>query len=78
LVTANYHMPRSILEFSRAMPNVTIIPNAVFPVNFKRENWWMWPGSASLVIGEYTKFLLAWIRHRGEWLIGAADGMAST
>jgi uncharacterized SAM-binding protein YcdF (DUF218 family) len=58
LVTASYHMPRSLLEFSRAMPEVRIVPNPVFPENVKRR-WWAWPGTASLVVGEYLKYLLA-------------------
>lgn len=78
LVTANYHMPRSILEFSHAMPDIRIIPHAVFPANFKSEHWWMWPGSASLVVGEYTKFLAAWVRHRVEAVIGTVGGKAET
>jgi uncharacterized SAM-binding protein YcdF (DUF218 family) len=58
LVTASYHMPRSLLEFSRAMPEVRIVPNPVFPESVKRR-WWAWPGTASLVIGEYLKYLVA-------------------
>ncbi len=63
LVTAAYHMPRSLLEFRAAMPAVTLIPHPVFPENVKRDRWWAWPGTASLVIGEYNKFLLALSRH---------------
>lgn len=59
LVTANYHMPRSILEFHRAMPHVTLIPHPVFPQNFKGEAWWRSPGTASLILSEYTKYLVA-------------------
>ncbi|MEE8622999.1 MAG: YdcF family protein [Alphaproteobacteria bacterium] len=59
LVTANYHMQRSILEFQRAMPTATLIPHPVFPRNFKGEAWWRWPGTASLILSEYTKYLLA-------------------
>lgn len=40
LVTANYHMPRSLLEFRHRMPNIDVYPHAVFPDRFKRENWW--------------------------------------
>jgi uncharacterized SAM-binding protein YcdF (DUF218 family) len=61
LVTASYHMPRSLLEFSRAMPEVRIVPNPVFPESVKRR-WWAWPGTASLVIGEYLKYLVAVVR----------------
>ena len=61
LVTAGYHMPRSLLEFHAAMPGVQIVPHAVFPANVKTD-WWRWPGTASLIAREYTKFVLAWTR----------------
>ncbi|MEE8500331.1 MAG: YdcF family protein [Kiloniellales bacterium] len=67
LVTAAYHMPRSLLEFRRAMPGVEIVPHPVFPGHVKQRNWWRWPGSASLIIGEYSKYLIALAR-------GALDG----
>lgn len=63
LVTASYHMPRSLFEFRQTMPNVTIVPHAVFPPEFKREQWWAWPGTANLIATEYTKLLIAWLRH---------------
>lgn len=62
LVTASYHMPRSLIEFRRAMPEVEIVPHAVFPPQFKRDNWWLWPGSAALLASEFNKYLVARIR----------------
>jgi len=62
LVTAAYHMPRSLLEFRHAMPAVRLIPHPVFPEHVKSESWWRWPGTASLIISEYNKFLVAWVR----------------
>jgi uncharacterized SAM-binding protein YcdF (DUF218 family) len=59
LVTASYHMPRSLLEFARAMPEIEIIVHPVFPESVKQERWWAWPGTASLIVGEYSKYLLA-------------------
>ena len=59
LVTAAYHMPRSLLEFRRMMPDVEIIPHPVFPKNFRQNDWWRWPGSASLLMSEYNKYLIA-------------------
>ena len=61
LVTAAYHMRRSLLEFQAAMNDVTVIPNAVFPPNVKTD-WWRWPGTARLIASEYTKFMLTWAR----------------
>ena len=62
LVTGSYHMPRSLLEFSRAMPEMSIIANPVFPENVKQERWWAWPGTAMLILAEYDKYLLALAR----------------
>lgn len=62
LVTASYHMPRSLLEFRHAMPDIEILPNPVFPANFKQDEWWLWPRSASLVASEYSKYLIALLR----------------
>ena len=61
LVTAAYHMPRSLIEFHRAMPGVRLIPNPVFPERVKQD-WWRWPGTAALIIGEYHKYLLTLLR----------------
>ncbi len=62
LVTAAYHMPRSILELQYSMPNVQLVSNPVFPDHVKAQ-WWRWPGTALLVIKEYNKYLLVWLRH---------------
>jgi uncharacterized SAM-binding protein YcdF (DUF218 family) len=63
LVTGAYHMPRSLLEFRYALPEATVIPHPVFPEHVKA-NWWAWPGTLGLVVGEYSKYLFAWTRHR--------------
>ena len=63
LVTASYHMRRSLLEFRHAMPQATIIAHPVFPDAFKRDQWWRWPGTAHLLATEYTKYLAAQARH---------------
>lgn len=61
LVTASYHMPRSLLEFRQVLPpEIVIVPHPVFPPGFYSENWWRWRGSARLAISEYHKYLLAW------------------
>jgi uncharacterized SAM-binding protein YcdF (DUF218 family) len=67
LVTSSYHMPRSLLEFRATIPGVEIVPHPVFPENVMVHEWWTRPGTASLVIAEYNKYLLAATRH---WLRG--------
>jgi uncharacterized SAM-binding protein YcdF (DUF218 family) len=67
LVTSSYHMPRSLLEFRATVPGVEIVPHPVFPKHVMVNEWWVRPGTASLVIAEYNKYLLAATRH---WLRG--------
>jgi uncharacterized SAM-binding protein YcdF (DUF218 family) len=62
LVTSWYHMRRGLLEFGRAMPQVTIIAHPVFAHHLDQERWWSWRGAPLLIIGEYHKYLAAWIR----------------
>jgi uncharacterized SAM-binding protein YcdF (DUF218 family) len=62
LVTAGYHMRRSLFEFTRAMPEMRIIANPVFPEQVKQAHWWAWPGTAMLIVGEYHKYLAAVLR----------------
>jgi len=76
LVTASYHMPRSLLEFHRAMPEVEIVAHPVFPERFKQEQWWRWPGTLSLLITEYDKYLIARARFPFESPNGEAPDQA--
>ena len=62
LVTASYHMPRSLLEFARAMPDKEIVPNPVFPEALRDKPWWRSRAGTLLIAGEYTKYLAALIR----------------
>jgi len=67
LVTAWYHMPRSLLEFNRALPEIEIVAHPVFPDQVKRENWWIRRGTVSLLVTEYVKYLGALSRPLLEW-----------
>jgi len=72
LVTANYHMRRSLMEFRRAMPGVTLIAHPVFPDHFKQADWWRWRGTTYLIASEYTKYLLAVLLHWADALRSSA------
>lgn len=73
LVTAAYHMPRSLLEFGNVLADVKIAPHPVFPDHVKQSKWWAFPGTFALTVTEYNKFLLAWTRQllaRGLSMLG--------
>jgi uncharacterized SAM-binding protein YcdF (DUF218 family) len=80
LVTAWYHMPRSLLEFDRAMPEIDIVAHPVFPDQVKHERWWAWRGTAVLLVNEYVKYLGSLARplieRRRPATIGGPDGAA--
>jgi len=58
LVTANYHMPRSLLLFRLAMPEAVIIPHPIAPDSVQLYDWWQHPHTIELLATEYTKFLI--------------------
>ncbi len=57
LVTAAYHMPRSLLEMQWALPDVTIIPDPVFPDSLSGKGWKQQMNMLKFIIGEYHKYL---------------------
>lgn len=58
LVTANYHMPRALLVFSRAMPNVDIYQWPVTPPDLTLQSWWRNPPIVRLLVREYAKYMV--------------------
>ena len=64
LVTASYHMPRSLLLFQQAMPNVSLHANPVFSDRVKLADWWRFPGTMKLLAVEYSKYLVSLLRVR--------------
>lgn len=56
VVTANYHMPRSLEEFSAAMPGVLLVPYPV-PEIVASRRWWLDPGALRTLQYEYAKYL---------------------
>lgn len=59
VVTSSYHMPRSLTELARMLPNTRLYAYPVAPRNFRIEAWWRHPGTARLLAMEYLKFLPA-------------------
>jgi uncharacterized SAM-binding protein YcdF (DUF218 family) len=61
VVTSAYHMPRSLAELERLMPEVTLIPSAV-PLPSDRA-WFLDPGSMRLLMEEYLKYVAVRASH---------------
>ena len=57
IVTAAYHMPRSLLELSLQMPDIKLIPYSVVPKRFRAQPWWLSPANIQFLAREYIKFL---------------------
>lgn len=62
VVTASYHMPRSLAELARAMPGIELVPHPVAPEGLRRKVWWLDATAARLLASEYLKFLPAALR----------------
>lgn len=58
LITANYHMPRALLEFRHALPGIALIPHPVMPDQFNPDDEHFW----KLAFLEYHKYLISFIR----------------
>jgi uncharacterized SAM-binding protein YcdF (DUF218 family) len=64
LVTADFHLPRSLIHFHAAMPEIEIIP---YPVpSFELDNtdsttssWWKTPATIAMITKEYAKYLIS-------------------
>ncbi len=62
VVTASYHMPRSIAELRRALPDAELIPYPVKPGNLHVNSWWAHSGTLRFLVMEYVKFVPAFGR----------------
>ena len=84
VVTADYHMPRALLELHGTMPGVALTPYPVATQTLDAHRWWKAPGSAKRMVVEYCKYLA--VLGRGVWHgvltrlhpTGPAQGSASS
>jgi uncharacterized SAM-binding protein YcdF (DUF218 family) len=63
VVTARYHMPRALQEFSRVMPGVRLIAYPVETGNVDVGGWWRHKDTAVLLQREYMKYLASLVAH---------------
>jgi uncharacterized SAM-binding protein YcdF (DUF218 family) len=77
VVTADYHMPRSLAELRRTLPDIELIPYPVQQRNVHVDTWWAHPGTLQLMLTEYLKFMPSFTRcysvlfGRGQGVLGA-------
>ena len=57
VVTSSYHMPRSLAELGRVLPDTELIPYPVVPRVLRDEPWWLHFSTTRLLIAEYLKLL---------------------
>jgi len=63
LVTAHYHMRRSLVLFATTAPALEIIPYPVMPGRVQIAGWWQRPRTALLFFTEYNKLLVTLLRY---------------
>ncbi|MFV0297136.1 MAG: YdcF family protein [Hyphomicrobiaceae bacterium] len=77
VVTSSYHLPRSLVEFQRAMPGFRLIGYPAPPGrHLQLKDWWKHRQAAKLLAIEYVKFLGAVARLGIERISGNDDGDA--
>ncbi len=64
IVTGRYHMPRTMREFSAALPDVTLIAYPVDQNRIDLGGWWRHPRTAQLLHREYLKYLASLVTTR--------------
>ena len=61
LVTSNYHLPRSIIEFRHTNPQIQIVAHPVYSEKVSKKWWTSWH-TFSLIFAEYNKFIYGYLR----------------
>lgn len=74
VVTARYHMPRSLTEFQAAMPDVALEPYPVQPVDIDLDDWWRDTRALRVLQGEYVKYVVATLRNAVDRKEPSLDG----
>jgi uncharacterized SAM-binding protein YcdF (DUF218 family) len=76
IVTSSYHMPRSLTELGRVLPDVTLVPYPVVTPGFRKGYWWLDFATARILLSEYVKFLPSAARFGMARLLRTLDGSA--
>lgn len=76
IVTSSYHMPRSLAELRRTMPDVKLIPYPVVTQGFRKDHWWRDFSTARILFSEYVKFIPTAARLGVARILRTFDGSA--
>jgi uncharacterized SAM-binding protein YcdF (DUF218 family) len=64
IVTSAYHMPRSLVELKRQMPNIKLIAYPVASDTLELTGWWKNPRAFMVLAGEFNKYVFSLVRAR--------------
>ena len=64
VVTSSYHMPRSLMELRRVLPDTELIAYPVVSHGLKLDRWWQDAPTLRLLLVEYAKYTGAMLRLR--------------
>lgn len=73
IVTSAYHMPRSLIELKRKMPNKTLYAVAARTDLLTLENWWKNPLATYVLAKEFNKYIISLCRARLEQIVMDGD-----
>lgn len=68
-ISSNYHIPRSLAEFSAYHKDIQVIIHPVYSENVSKDWWQSW-GTGCLFISEYNKFLFVKFRNMFQNFVG--------
>jgi uncharacterized SAM-binding protein YcdF (DUF218 family) len=74
VVTSAYHMPRTMAELAKQLPDIALVPFPVVTDKLRNEPWWASAPTARLILSEYAKFVVAQLRMRIEPAPELVDG----
>lgn len=77
VVTAGYHMPRSLAVLSEALDGVTLIAHPVVAKPFRDQAWWLNWRAARTLVAEYLKLLPVTARQTIGRLVAPASGLGA-
>lgn len=77
VVTSSWHMPRAMMELSRALPDVELVAYPVVTSRTEPEHWWTDTGTLKLLVKEYLKYIMATVKIRPAQAVAGPQAAAA-